>query len=110
MKILIGPKLKHLRGSQSQASAAKLMEVSQPCWHAWEHDENEPNATTIHDICVKFGCDANWLLGLSDDNKVITHGDKTITQRIGKLKGDAEKITADMGLLIGSIDKIAGTL
>jgi transcriptional regulator with XRE-family HTH domain len=43
---------------------AKLMGVSQPCWQSWEADTREPDATTIHDICKRFNCSSDWLLGL----------------------------------------------
>ena len=65
MRIVLGHKLKTLRGEKSQTMIAKMMGISQPCWQSWEADTREPNATTIRDICQKFGCTADWLLGLS---------------------------------------------
>ena len=64
MRVKIGNRLKSLRGQNSQASMAKLMGVSQPCWQAWETNKNEPGATTIRDICTRFNCSSDWLLGL----------------------------------------------
>jgi len=64
MKVKIGNRLKSLRGQNSQVSMAKLMGVSQPCWQAWETNKNDPSATTIHDICERFNCSSDWLLGL----------------------------------------------
>ena len=64
MRIRIGDKLRSLRGQSSQASIAKAMGVSQPCWQAWETNKRELNATTIHDICKQLNCSADWLLGL----------------------------------------------
>jgi DNA-binding XRE family transcriptional regulator len=43
---------------------AKVMGVSQSCWQAWEVGKNEPSVTMIHDICKRFNCSADWLLGL----------------------------------------------
>ena len=66
VKLFLGKKLKQLRGNKSQVNAAKIMEVSQQCWQAWESNTNELSATTIHGICTKFNCSADWLLGLNE--------------------------------------------
>ena len=85
MRVRIGEKLRFLRGQSSQASIAKLMGVSQPCWQAWETDKREPNITTIRDICRKMNCSADWLLGVEvppptqvvAENSIIATGDST---------------------------------
>jgi len=64
MKVKIGDRLKLLRGQNSQASMAKLMGVSQPCWQSWETNKNAPHISAIHDICTRFNCSSDWLLGL----------------------------------------------
>ena len=78
MRIRIGEKLRSLRGQSSQASVAKIMGVSQPCWQAWETDKREPNVTTIHDICKKLNCSADWLLGLEIQPSPQTGANDTI--------------------------------
>jgi len=64
MKVKIGNRLRSLRGQNSQVSMAKVMGVSQSCWQAWETGKNEPSVTMIHDICTRFNCSSDWLLGL----------------------------------------------
>jgi|GEM_PF-3028547 len=77
MKVKIGNRLKSLRGQDSQATMAKLMGVSQPCWQAWETNKNEPSSTTIRDICERLNCSADWLLGLKK-NLPIQDGNTNI--------------------------------
>jgi len=43
---------------------AKLMGVSQPCWQSWETDKNAPSIAVVNDICKRFNCSSDWLLGL----------------------------------------------
>ena len=74
MKIKIGSRLRSLRGQNSQESMAKVMGVSQSCWQAWEVGKNEPNVTMIHDICKRFNCSADWLLGLKSKTSAKDSG------------------------------------
>ena len=110
MKIILGSRLKQVRGGRSQVNMAKLMGVSQSCWQSWETDNREPDATAIRDICLKFECDANWLLGLTEDKTTTAKRNITITERIIKLKKEAVDITSSMNELVSSIDKITGAL
>ena len=97
MRIRIGEKLKTLRGQSSQTSIAKIMGVSQPCWQAWETGKREPNVTTIHDICKKLNCSADWLLGLEipsatqpdANDAIITASDGTVKH--GSKRSDCSK-------------------
>ena len=59
-------RLKSLRGNRSQAAISNILGVKQQNWARWESGVVQPNAETIHHICVTFHVSADWLLGLSD--------------------------------------------
>ena len=59
-------RLATLKGSQSGSAFAAQCEIAQPMMDRYLKGENAPSSEKLMQICVKTGCSADWLLGLSD--------------------------------------------
>lgn len=57
-----GERLRHLRGSQSQAALAAKLGIPQMTLGNYERDRNEPKFAVIDKICSLFEVSPEWLL------------------------------------------------
>ena len=75
----IGERLKTLRGKLSQREAANRIGMKQQMWRVYESDQSAPGAKLIQKICEAFGCKADWLLGIDeDDSRIVAHNSAVV--------------------------------
>lgn len=63
-------RLFELRGSESQASFASKLGMTQQNYANYENGKQGLKSDLIEKICTKFGCSAEWLLCLDGENRV----------------------------------------
>ena len=59
-----GERLKEARGSESQASFANKLGISQVAYSRYESGQREPGLDCLYQIGVMTGVSVDWLLGL----------------------------------------------
>lgn len=59
-------RLKELRGSMSTSAFARMLDMPQTTLNSYFNGIRKPSVELVKRICVKCGCTADWLLGLSD--------------------------------------------
>ena len=94
-------RLKALRGSKSQAEAAKLVGIYQQKWQRLEHGDTEPDIKLILDLCEKFACSSDYLLGLSETKD--TKNESVLQQKLNIAKNAFSKLTDVVKELEGAL-------
>lgn len=69
-----GDRLKEIRRdhNDTQETLASKLGVSTPTVSKWEQGESDPNVKTLLKICRMYNVSSDFLLGLSDDDPLIT--------------------------------------
>lgn len=86
----IGERMKTLRGKLTQREAANRVGMRQQQWRVYESDESAPGAKLIMKICETFGCQSDWLLGLTKENGRIVATNSAIVIGNGTAINNAE--------------------
>lgn len=90
----IGERLKELRGTTSQADAARRVGIAQQGWARYESGSVTPGADVLCRICSVFGVPSDWLLGITERKSMNALGN-----RLKELRGSRSQ--KEMGGLIG---------
>ena len=69
MKKLFCERMRAARGDRSQRVIAGLLGIPQQNWQRYESGVSEPGLGLLHDVCVKLGVSADWLLGLTEERR-----------------------------------------
>ena len=86
----IGERLRILRGSLSQREAANRVGMKQQMWRVYESNASAPGAKLIMKICQTFGCQSDWLLGLTKENGRIVATNSAVVIGSGTAINNAE--------------------
>ncbi len=103
-----------LKGSQSVSAFASKCEIAQPMMDRYLKGENTPSGEKIIQICIKNGCSADWLLGLSDirNHSEVYSSDtdssqgSSIKKQVRSFRQKAEKVVAKANELLASVDEM----
>lgn len=66
--------------SLNQTEMAKAINVSQRTISGWLSGQNEPSISAIIDISKFFGVNSDYILGLSDEEKVVFQNSFDLTE------------------------------
>ena len=67
-----GERLRQARGSDSQASFARKLGISQVAYSRYELEQREPGLDCLYQIGIMTGDSIDWLLGLPERSGGIT--------------------------------------
>ena len=114
MKESLGARLKKVRGDDSQMEFCRKIGAKQGTYSAWERDEKEPSYKAIAVICQTFGISADWLIGLSDNDKGVVFTKKALSlgvkNKAKEFKEYANHASKKVDELIEAIEKMEGAL
>jgi len=85
----IGGKLRILRGTLTQAEAAKRIGMKQQSWRVYESDGSAPGAELITRICEAFDVTSDWLLGMEKKGSVTAHNSSVVIGSGTAINGNA---------------------
>jgi len=111
---LLVARLSILRGNANVSAFAAKCEIAQPMMDRYLKGENTPSAEKVIQICIKCGCSADWLLGLSEvrdttkscldeTNSLYSNGMK---KQIRFFKQKAEKAVSQAAELLKTVEEI----
>ena len=92
--IMLGDKLKQLRGSASQSGFAEKLGIKQTTYSAYERNKIEPSASIILLICQRTGVSADWLLGIKESPPADRKTDLAAAANLDAMKRDILSILA----------------
>ena len=72
-----GERLKEARGSESQASFAKKLGITQVAYSRYEANAREPNLEALYQIGIISGVSIDWLLGLPGSKSTAVDFDRS---------------------------------
>lgn len=74
---MLTKRLKELRSRihLSQVKMAEKLNVSQGCYASWETGRNEPDVSSLRNICRVGGVSLDWLLGLDKNTSLISEAE-----------------------------------
>lgn len=107
-------RLATLKGAQTVSAFASKCEIAQPMMDRYLKGENTPSGEKIIQICIKNGCSADWLLGLSDCRS-ITDSSKHNTNSLNEngmkkqvryFKQKAEKAVEQATAFLKTVEEI----
>ena len=81
-----GEKLKEVRKdhNDTQESLAKKLGVSTSAVSKWEQGYSDPDVKTLIEICRLYDVTSDFLLGLSDDDPLITKKKRSVLSEKSK--------------------------
>ena len=76
---IIVTRIREVSSGVKTAELARILGMTQQTVDCYMRGKRKPSLELVYNVCSKFGCSADWLLGLNDEKQedVIYTPDKT---------------------------------
>ncbi len=103
-EVSLGPNLRLLRGTKTQAEIAGEISVPQQTYANWEVGTRQPKLDDLCKLALHFGVSTDWLLGLSETPKCIEPNEAS--QRAAMAERKLETVHEALALILKGTQKL----